>query len=172
MSDSMSESVNDSGAAVEPLKPSRAPAEQGAGSRERGSSEQGASRSTSRNMALRSGEGITAMIRDIPQAAALARLVLDIRPDWNPVEVFQWASSDPRPWGVVVAAGIGGARNPGIRFVGGLAKAGPLQLEAPPTYPSVREALAANDDDALDEHGFPPGRCPFCRHGIPLEEGA
>lgn len=64
---------------------------------------------------------IAARIRTTPQADALARIVTDLRPGWNPVLVYRWALTDDRAWSVVVAAGIRGALDPDVHHPNGLA---------------------------------------------------
>lgn len=107
-------------------------------------------------------ESITSQVRRIPEAAALARLVCGIRPEWSIGEVYAWALRDERPWADVVAAGINGARDRNIRQVGGLQFAGPAAPTTTQTYPTVREALADLD---LCDHESVQGRCPSCRAG-------
>lgn len=104
-------------------------------------------------------ESITSQVRRIPEAAALARLVCGIRPEWSIDEVYTWALRDERPWADVVAAGINGARDRAIRQVGGLQFTGPAAPTTAQSYPTVAEAL----NPRLDEHGFPAGSCPICR---------
>lgn len=104
---------------------------------------------------------LTSRIRSIPQAAALARLILDLRPEWNPAAVYGWALNDDRPWAHVVAAGINGASDRSIREPAGLRYAGPAAPSPAITYPTVTEAL----NPQLCEHEFRLGACPFCRGG-------
>lgn len=115
---------------------------------------------------------LTARIRAIPETDALTRLVATIRPAWDIPTIRRAIERDDRPWTVVVEAFWRGACDPDIAHPNGLRYVAASYDQAVPRLPSVSEALAANDDDNLDDHGFPPRRCPFCRHGIAPEEDA
>lgn len=110
-------------------------------------------------------ESTTSRIRRITEADALTRLVCAIRPEWSIDDVHAWALRDERPTADVIAAGIAGARDRSIRQVGGLAFAGPAAATVAQTYPTVTEALAANDVGNLCDHGSRAGACPMCRRG-------
>lgn len=113
---------------------------------------------------------ITSRIRGIAQADALARLILDLRPLWNPADVRAWVLNDDRPWAHVVQAGITGALDHGIREPGGLRYAGPA-AQAAPTPPSLAELRRAQHQLDTDDcgHGDIRNRCALCRHHIPTE---
>lgn len=121
---------------------------------------------SSRSDAQRGGRAtetsLTATIRSTPQAIALARLILDLRPEWDPAAVHGWALTDDRPWAIVVKAGINGASDRSIREPAGLRYAGPAAPSQAQTYPTVREALADLD---LCDHESRVGACPSCRTG-------
>lgn len=113
---------------------------------------------------------ITSRIRSIPQAAALARLIVDLRPRWNPDDVYAWALNDDRPWATVIQAGLNGALDHGIREPGGLRYAGPnaAPVPAPPTIAELRRTQNALETDDCG-HGDVAHRCALCRHHIPTE---
>lgn len=116
---------------------------------------------------------ITSRIRSIPQAAALARLIVDLRPRWNPEDVYAWALNDDRPWAVVIQAGLNGALDHGIREPGGLRYAGPsaAPVPTPPTIAELRHAQQQRDQDDCG-HGDTRERCALCRHHVPGQENA
>jgi len=116
---------------------------------------------------------ITSRIRSIPQAAALARLIVDLRPRWNPEDVYAWALNDDRPWAVVIQAGLNGALDHGIREPGGLRYAGPsaAPVPAPPTMAELRRTQKALEQ-ADCGHGDTRERCALCRHHVPGQEPA
>lgn len=118
---------------------------------------------------------LVSRIRETPQAIALARIVLDLRPEWQPEAVYAWALRDERPWTDVVQAAVAGALDRRIRHPHGLIKAGPLPpLHLEPIPPTLREiARTAAELEARDcGHGDLPERCPLCRRGIAPDDAA
>lgn len=108
---------------------------------------------------------LTARIRAIPETDALTRLVASIRPAWDIPTIRRAVERDDRAWAVVVEAFWRGANDPDIAHPNGLRYVGATYDQAVPKLPSVAEALAANDDTNLCDHGGRRGACPMCRHG-------
>ena len=142
--------------------PSRAPAEQGAGSREQGG-EQGSIRSTGRNDALgrASQNSLTARLREIDRLDAATVVVTSLRPDWNDVEVRAILARIRKPWSAVLAAALACALDPGTRRPGRIETWEPGKPEDRP--PSVAEVLAMTRDENICNHGGVVDRCPLCR---------
>lgn len=108
---------------------------------------------------------LTARIRAIPETDALTRLVATIRPAWDIPTIRRAIERDDRPWTTVVEAFWRGANDPDIAHPNGLRYVGATYDQAVPKLPTVDEALAANDDTNLCDHGSRVGACPMCRRG-------
>ena len=114
---------------------------------------------------------IIARLRDIHPLDALAVTAALLRPDWNLAAIRGILARTHGSHDELAERVLRVCLDPDARTPGALENAGAIvRRETPQTYPTVAEALAANEADALDDHGFPPGRCPFCRHGIAPEE--
>lgn len=116
---------------------------------------------------------IIARLRDIHPLDALAVTAALLRPDWNLAAIRGILARTHGSHDELAERVLRVCLDPDARTPGALENAGAIvRRETPQAYPTVAEALAANEADALDDHGFPPGRCPFCRHGIAPVDGA
>ena len=156
---------NDSGNPPFGFWPSRARAEQGAGSREQGAWN-GDSRSTSRNMTQARESDTAAMMRlaEISWLDAMTIAVVTIRPDWAPLAVRGVLARTKGSRTELATAALRAACDPDVRGPGAIENFDDRKwVTRAQTYPSVREAL---NPPLCDEHGGVAGACALCRAGV------
>ena len=149
MSGSVSHSVSDSvRSSLSDSRP-RARAEQGAGSREQGSSEQGGSRNSDRDRAL----------REIHPLDAMAVTLAMIRPDWSPTHIRAVLARSNGSTRDLARRALTLALDPDVRTPNGIENADMRRYDPTPVLPTVAEAL----NPQLCAHEFRVGACPVCR---------